>query len=134
MSTTEVEDPTAEAEGTKKKKEKQRLALEVKIDKPSACERHVTVTIAQDDVAALPEGSVRRADAQGRAAAAFAPAAPRASWSRRAFKEHVADQVKGKLLMDSLTQMSRRPRVHGDQRARFRHRLGPDARRRADGV
>ena len=49
MSTTEVddrEDQTAEAE-----KEKARLQLEVKIDKPSACERHVTVTVAKEDVA-----------------------------------------------------------------------------------
>ncbi|HRX82758.1 MAG TPA: trigger factor, partial [Pirellulaceae bacterium] len=29
---------------------KPKLALEVKVDKPSACQRHVTVTVAKDDI------------------------------------------------------------------------------------
>ena len=47
MSTTETE---VEGQAEETKEEKQRLSLDVKIDKPSACERHVTVTVAQDDV------------------------------------------------------------------------------------
>jgi len=46
MSTAEVEGKTEEGQD----EEKKRLALEVKIDSPSACERHVTVTVAKDDV------------------------------------------------------------------------------------
>ena len=47
MSTTEVDEKTV-AEGTgEEKKEKPRLTLEVKIDKPSACERHVIVSDRQ---------------------------------------------------------------------------------------
>ena len=46
MSTTEVDDRAGEAEEATQ--EKPKLGLEVKIDKPSACERHVTVTVPHD--------------------------------------------------------------------------------------
>jgi len=100
MSTTEVENPAEEG-----KEEKQRLALDVKIDKPSACERHVTVTVAHDDVARYLKEAFNdlmpKAELPG-----FRPGrAPRKLVESR-FKEHIADQVKGKILMDSLTQLS----------------------------
>src|SRR6186997_1466787 len=100
MSTTEVENPAEEG-----KEEKQRLALDVKIDKPSACERHVTVTVAHDDVARYLKEAFNdlmpKAELPG-----FRPGrAPRKLVESR-FKEHVGDQVKGKLLMDSLSQLS----------------------------
>jgi trigger factor len=96
----EVEGKTEEGQ-----EEKPRLALDVKIDKPSACERHVTVTVAQDDVARYLKDAFNelmpKAELPG-----FRPGrAPRKLVESR-FKEHVADQVKGKILMDSLTQMS----------------------------
>src|SRR5947208_5960325 len=102
MSTTEVE---GQAEEGQEKKEKQRLSLEVKIDKPSACERHVTVTVAPDDVSRYLKDAfdelVPKAELPG-----FRPGrAPRKLVETR-FKEHIADQVKGKILMDSLSQMS----------------------------
>ena len=103
MTTTDVDDRKGEAE--EGQDEKQRLALEVKIDKPSACERHVTVTVAREDIDAVSQGCVQRADAQGRAA--WLPSRPRPrKLVESRFKEHVADQVKGKILMDSLSQMS----------------------------
>src|SRR6186997_3348810 len=100
MSTTEVENPAEEG-----KEEKQRLALDVKIDSPSACERHVTVTVAKDDVSRYVKDAFNdlmpKAELPG-----FRPGrAPRKLVESR-FKEHVADQVKGKILMDSLTQLS----------------------------
>lgn len=100
MTTTEVENPAAETN-----EEKHRLGLDVKIDKPSACERHVTVTIAQDDVSRYLKEAFNelmpKAELPG-----FRPGrAPRKLVESR-FKEHVADQVKGKLLMDSLTQLT----------------------------
>jgi len=100
MSTTEVENTAEET-----KEEKTRLALDVKIDKPSACERHVTVTVAQDDVARYLKEAFNdlmpKAELPG-----FRPGrAPRKLVESR-FKDHVSDQVKGKLLMDSLTQLS----------------------------
>jgi trigger factor len=103
MSTTEVDDREGQAEETKP--EKQPLALEVKIDKPSACERHVTVTIAKDDVNRYVKEAfdelMPKAELPG-----FRPGrAPRKLVETR-FKDQIADQVKSKLLMDSLTQMS----------------------------
>jgi trigger factor len=108
MSTTEVEDREGgpDAEGAAEDAaEKQRLALEVKIDSPSACERHVTVSIAKDDVDRYVKEAFNelmpKAELPG-----FRPGrAPRKLVETR-FKEHVGDQVKGKLLMDSLTQLS----------------------------
>src|SRR6187200_2075752 len=102
MSTTEVE---GKAEEGQEEKEKQRLALDVKIDSPSACERHVTVTVAKDDVSRYVKDAFNelmpKAELPG-----FRPGrAPRKLVETR-FKEHVGDQVKGKLLMDSLSQLS----------------------------
>src|SRR5262245_58912213 len=85
--------------------EKPRLSLEVKIDKPSACERHVTVTVAHEDVERYLKDAfdelVPKAELPG-----FRPGrAPRKLVQSR-FKEQIGDQVKGKLLMDILTQLS----------------------------
>ena len=44
-SDTQIENPAAAGEEAKKK-----LGIEVKLEKPSACERHVTATIAREDV------------------------------------------------------------------------------------
>ena len=40
----------AEDEDPAKKKPRPKLNLDVKIDSPSACERHITVTIPRDDI------------------------------------------------------------------------------------
>jgi len=102
MSTTEVE---GQAEEGQEEKEKQRLGLEVKIDSPSACERHVTVTVPKDDVDRYLKDAFNelmpKAELPG-----FRPGrAPRKLVESR-FKEQIGDQVKGKILMDSLTQLS----------------------------
>jgi trigger factor len=103
MSTTEVDDREGQAD--EGQQEKQKMSLEVKIDKPSACQRHVTVTIAKEDVNRYVKEAfddlVPKAELPG-----FRPGrAPRKLVETR-FKEQIADQVKGKLLMDSLEQMS----------------------------
>ena len=105
MSTTEVDDQEGQAPDEGQEKEKPRLDLEVKIEKPSACERHVTVTIAKPDVDRYVKEAfdelAPKAELPG-----FRPGrAPRKLVETR-FKEQIADQVKGKLLMDSLSQMS----------------------------
>jgi trigger factor len=107
MSTTDVDDregPAAEGQEEGKEKEKQPLKLEVKIDKPSACQRHVIVTIAKDDVQRYVKEAydelMPKAEIRG-----FRPGHAPRKLIERQFKEHVGDQVKGKLLMDSLTQM-----------------------------
>ena len=88
MSTTEVEGKPEDPE------ENPRLALDVTIDKPSACERHVTVKVAHEDVARYLKEAFNelmpKAELPG-----FRPGrAPRKLVESR-FKEHVADQVKG---------------------------------------
>ena len=100
---TQTEDTTAAGDDGETP-EKPKLHMEIKIDKPSACERHVTVSIARDDV----ERYLKEAyDELGPKAEVpgFRPGrAPRKLVETR-FKEHIVEQVKGKLLMDSLTQM-----------------------------
>src|SRR5437762_8568622 len=105
MSTTEVTGQAEEEKTEEGQEEKQRLSLEVKIDSPSACERHVTVTVAKEDVSRYVTDAFNelmpKAELPG-----FRPGrAPRKLVESR-FKEHIADQVKGKILMDSLSQLS----------------------------
>ncbi|NLX53606.1 MAG: trigger factor [Planctomycetaceae bacterium] len=97
-------DPNAERESAEAK-EKPKLTLEVKIDKPGACQRHVTVTVAREDVERyLTEAFDElkpKAEVPG-----FRPGrAPRKLVESR-FRDQVNDQVKGSLLMDSLSQVS----------------------------
>lgn len=85
--------------------ESPKLNLEVQIASPSACERHVTVTVSREDIdryfdeafsEMMPEATVP----------GFRPGrAPRKIVESR-FKKEVANQVKGSLLMDSLEQIS----------------------------
>jgi len=85
--------------------EKPKLSLEVNVQSPGACERHVTVTVSREDIdrylgEAFDE-LAPKAEVPG-----FRPGrAPRKLVESR-FKEQVSDQVKGSLLMDSLEQVS----------------------------
>ncbi|MCA9143222.1 MAG: trigger factor [Planctomycetaceae bacterium] len=84
---------------------KPKLALEVKVDKPSACQRHVTVTVAKDDIERYFKEAfddlAPKAEVPG-----FRPGrAPRKLVESR-FREQMSNQVKGSLLMDSVTQAS----------------------------
>ncbi|MFO0819539.1 MAG: trigger factor [Pirellulales bacterium] len=85
--------------------ENQRLNLSVKVDNRSACERHVTVTVAREDI----DRYLKKAydEIKGKAEVpGFRPGrAPRRLVESR-FREHVRDQVKGSLLMDSMAQLS----------------------------
>ena len=98
--------PESSAESTEESTdEKQKLSLEVHVDKPSECKRHVTVSIARDDVERYLSKEYDdlkpKAEVPG-----FRPGrAPRKLVESR-FKEQVFDKVKGELLMDSLTQVS----------------------------
>src|SRR4051812_18299028 len=106
MSTTETEVENPAEEGQEgQENEKQRLALDVKIDQPSACERHVTVTVGHEDVDRYLKDAFNdlmpKAELPG-----FRPGRATRKLVESRFKEHVADQVKGKILMDSLSQLS----------------------------
>lgn len=85
--------------------ERPKLALDVKIDKPSACERHVTVTVAREDIdryfkEAFDE-MAPKAQLPG-----FRPGRAPRKLVESQFRDQVADQVKGKILMESMTQIS----------------------------
>lgn len=104
MSATDAE-PHDEAPDSAGAEEKRRLSLEVKIEKPGACQRHVTVTVAREDVdrymAEAFDELKPKAEVPG-----FRPGrAPRKLVETR-FKDQVSNQVKNSLLMDSLSQVS----------------------------
>jgi len=104
MSSSDVKDDQLEGQ-TEEATERPKLSLDVKIDKPSACQRHVTVTVAREDIdryfkEAFDE-MVPKAQLPG-----FRPGRAPRKLVESQFRDQVADQVKGKILMDSMTQIS----------------------------
>lgn len=84
---------------------KKRLELDVKIEQPSACQRHVTVTVSKEDIERYRKGAFD--ELRGKAAVpGFRPGrAPRKLVQSR-FKKDVAKQIKSTILMDCLTQIN----------------------------
>ncbi len=102
---TEIDDlPESEATA-EAAEEKQKLNLDIKVDKRGACQRHVTVTIPREDIeryyVEAYDGLVPKAEVPGFRAGR----APRKLVEHR-FRPQITDQVKGSLLMDSMTQVS----------------------------
>jgi trigger factor len=100
----EAEDQSTET-GPEPEKEKQKLTLQVTVANPSTCERHVTVVVPREDidryVAAEFDELVPKAEVPG-----FRPGrAPRKLVVNR-FKEHVKEQVRSKLVLDAMTQVT----------------------------
>ena len=92
-----AEGSVAEADTPKK------LSLDVKVDAPSSCQRHVTVTVSREDIDRYFDVAI--ADMVPNAAVpgfrkGFAPK----KLVEKRFRSEVKDQVKGTLLMDSMTQ------------------------------
>jgi trigger factor len=94
----EVEE-SAEAEAP------QKLTLEVKVDKKGACERHVTVTIGRDDIERYFREAFDKLAPKAEVPGFRAGRAPRKLVESR-FREQIKEQVKGSLLMDSMTQVN----------------------------
>lgn len=109
MSAKDVEEPevdeqdAAAAEGDAE--EPQRLNLEVKIDSPSACERHVTVTVSREDVDRYLDGAYSELMDTAAVPGFRVGRAPRKLVETR-FKDEIGEKIKGSLLMDSLSQIS----------------------------
>lgn len=84
---------------------KKALNLKIDVKEESACQRHVTVTIPREDIESYFgkqfDTLVPRAEVPGFRVGK----APRQLVEKK-FRKQVADQVKGSLLMDSLTQIS----------------------------
>ena len=99
---TEAVEDAPEGEGAE---ERQRLNLDVKIDERGACQRHITVTIPREDIDRYFDNAF--SDLMGKSQVpGFRPGrAPRELVERR-FRKDAKDQVKGALLLDSLSQLT----------------------------
>jgi trigger factor len=93
-----VADDAAEAEAPK-------LNLSIKVDAPSACQRHVTVTIPREDIERYYDDAFGELMESATVPGFRAGRAPRKLVETR-FRKEVTDQVKGSLLMDSMTQVT----------------------------
>ncbi|MCH2125701.1 MAG: trigger factor [Pirellulaceae bacterium] len=102
MSTTDTENLGLE-NGTEEDKPK--LSLDVTVETPSACQRHVTVTISRDDIDRYIDDAFKDLQSTAEVPGFRAGRAPK-QLVRSRFKEQIADQVKGSLLMDSMSQVS----------------------------
>ncbi len=91
----------AEAEG----EETPSLSLEVEVAKPSPCERRIAVTISREDIDRYLDNAYSELMPTASVPGFRAGRAPRKIVEQK-FKGDVVDQVKGSLLMDSLTQVS----------------------------
>ncbi len=82
-----------------------KLKLEIAVEKPSACERHVIVKIPREDIERYFDKAFSDM-MESAAVPGFRPGrAPRKLIEHR-FRKDVADQVKGSLLMDSMSQIT----------------------------
>src|SRR4051812_7792505 len=87
----------------------QKLELDVQVTSPSACERHVTVTIARADIERYFDNSFGEMMPTAAVPGFRIGRAPRKVVEHR-FRDEVSDQVKSALLLDSLEQISEEQR------------------------
>jgi trigger factor len=83
----------------------ERLNLEVEIASPSACERHVTVTVSREDVDRYLDEAYSELMATASVPGFRVGRAPRKLVENR-YKDEIGEKIKGSLLMDSLSQIS----------------------------
>ena len=83
----------------------QKLNLSIKVDTPSACQRHITVTIPREEIDRYYDKSFSELMGTAVVPGFRSGRAPRKLVEAR-FRKDVADQVKGSLLMDSMTQIT----------------------------
>lgn len=84
------------------------LALDVNVESTSSCGRHVTVTIGKDDVVRYFKEAFDELSPKAAVPGFREGKAPRKLVESR-FKDQITDQVKGKLLMDAMTQVTASP-------------------------
>ena len=83
----------------------ERMNLDVQIASPSACERHVTVTVAREDVDRYLDSAYSELMSTASVPGFRIGRAPRKLVESR-FKDEIGEKIKGSLLMDSLSQIS----------------------------
>lgn len=94
-----------EESGAEESQEKRKLALDLQIEKPSACQRHVTVSISREDVDRYLSEAYDELTPEAQVPGFRPGKAPRQLVEKR-FKQTVQQQVKASLLMDALTQIN----------------------------
>ncbi|WP_146451211.1 trigger factor [Bythopirellula polymerisocia] len=92
---------TAEPEGEEDKP----LNLEVEVASPSDCERHVTVTVSREDIDRYMNDAYSELMPSANVPGFRIGRAPRKLVESK-FKKQIAEQIKGSLLLDSLSQIS----------------------------
>ena len=85
--------------------EKQPLSLDITVDSPSACERHVTVIIPRADIARYFDDAISELMPKATVPGFRIGRAPRKLVESR-FRKDMGEQVKGSLLMDTMSQVS----------------------------
>ncbi len=85
--------------------ESQELDLLVEVASPSACERHVTVTVSRADIDRYLDDAFGELMSTANVPGFRAGRAPRKLVETR-YKKEISEQIKGSLLMDSLGQIS----------------------------
>jgi trigger factor len=101
-----AETQTPEAPETEEAEaQREPLKLEIKIDSPSACQRHVTVKIPHEDVERYFDKAFSNLVPSAQVPGFRAGRAPRKLVEHR-FRKEVKDQVKADLLMDAMAQVT----------------------------
>jgi trigger factor len=103
-------DSDRDVQEPQQEKDKPELDLQVKVDSPSACERHVTVTISEQDVRRYFDEAFSELMPTASVPGFRAGRAPRKLVEQR-FRSQVSDQVKGSLLMDSMQQVTEKAKL-----------------------
>lgn len=85
--------------------EEAKLNLSINVDSPSACQRHVTVTIPREDIDRYYDKTFSELMGTAEVPGFRTGRAPRKLIEAR-YRKDVVDQVKGSLLMDSMAQVS----------------------------
>lgn len=98
---------SAEPELQPSEPEKQKIQLDVKVESPQACLREVIVTIPQAEVTRYLKEAYDELVPEANVPGFRAGRAPRKLVEKQ-FRDRVKDQVKGALLMDSLTEVTER--------------------------
>ncbi len=98
-----TEEPVGEEDGADEAPQK--LNLQIEVEKPSACERHVIVKIPREDIERYYDKAFSEMMGSAAVPGFRQGRAPRKLIEHR-FRKDVADQVKGSLLMDSMAQIT----------------------------
>jgi trigger factor len=105
----EVESDTLTAEAPVEneggEEEAKPLSLEVKIESPSACERHVTVTVSREDIDRYLNDAYSELMPSANVPGFRIGRAPRKLVESK-FRKEIGERIKGSLLLDSLSQIS----------------------------